>query len=74
MNTRTVRLSSFSAAACATAITAASTWAFVASTASIERNPFQLAGPHGDQVPEEVKVYGLPDLLAPPPACLSGCA
>lgn len=73
MNTRTVRLSSFSAAACATAITAASTWAFVSSTASIERNPFQLAGPHSDQVPE-VKVYGLPDLLAPPPACLSGCA
>lgn len=65
MNTRTVPLSRFSAAACATAITAASTWAFVSSTASIERNPFQLAGPHSD---------GLPDLLAPPPACLSGCA
>jgi hypothetical protein len=44
----------------------------VSSTASIERN--QLAGPHSDQVPEEVEVYGLPDLLAPPPACLSGCA
>jgi hypothetical protein len=72
MNTRIARLSRFSAAACATAITAASTWAFVSCTASIERN--QLAGPHSDQVPEEVGVYGLPDLLAPLPACLSGCA
>jgi predicted ribosomally synthesized peptide with SipW-like signal peptide len=74
MNTRTVRLSRFSAAACATAITAVSTWAFMSSTASIERNPFQLEWPHSNQVPEEIQVYGLPDLLAPPPACLSGCA
>jgi len=72
MNTRIARLNRFSAAACATAITAASTWAFVSSTASIERN--QLAGSHSDQVPEEVEIYGLPDLLVPPPACLSGCA
>jgi hypothetical protein len=73
MNTPTVRLSRFSAAACATAITAASTWAFVSSTACIERDPFQLAGRHSDQLAEEVQVYRLPDLLAPPPACLSGC-
>jgi hypothetical protein len=73
MNTRTVRLNRFSAAACATAITAASTWAFVSSTASIERDPFQLTRPHSDQLPEEVQAHGLPDLLAPPPACLSGC-
>jgi hypothetical protein len=46
----------------------------VSSTAPIERNPFQLAEPDRDQVLEEVQVYALPDLLAPPPACLSGCA
>ena len=41
MNTRTVRLSRFSAAACATAITTVSAWAFVHSIASTERDPFQ---------------------------------
>jgi hypothetical protein len=43
MNTRIVRLSRFSAAACATVIAAVSAWAFVSSTASIERDPFQFA-------------------------------
>ena len=88
MNTRTVRLSRFSAAACTMAITAVSIWAFVDSTASIERDPFhfawvmaanakmrivQTAGQRSDQLPE-VRDYGLPDLLAPLPACLKGCA
>jgi hypothetical protein len=73
MNARTVRLSRFSAAACATAITTVSAWAFVSATASIERDPLQLAAPHSARLLEEVRVYGLPDLLAPPPACLSGC-
>jgi hypothetical protein len=89
MNTRTVRLSRFSAAACATAITAVSAWAFVHSTASTERDPFHFAsvmaanararivqtvGRQSDQLPEEVRNYVLPDLLAPPPACPGGCA
>lgn len=43
MNTRTVGLSRFTAAACATVITAVSAWAFVNSTASTERDPFQFA-------------------------------
>jgi len=43
MNTRTVALSRFTAAACAIVITAVSAWAFVSSTASPERDPFQFA-------------------------------
>ena len=43
MNPRTVPLSRFSAPACATMITAVSVWAFVNSTASSERDPFQFA-------------------------------
>lgn len=43
MNTRTLGLSRFAAAACATLITAVSGWAFVNSTASSERDPFQFA-------------------------------
>ena len=43
MNTRTLGLSRFTAAACATLITAVSGWAFVNSTASSERDPFQFA-------------------------------
>jgi hypothetical protein len=43
MNTRTFGLSRFTAAACATLITAVSGWAFVHSTASSERDPFQFA-------------------------------
>jgi hypothetical protein len=43
MNTLTVGFSRFTAAACATMITAASAWAFVNSTASPERDPFHFA-------------------------------
>lgn len=43
MNTRTVGLSRLTAAACATAITAVSAWAFVSSTTSSERDPFRFA-------------------------------
>ena len=43
MNTRTVALSRFTAAACVALITAVSAWAFVSSTASPERDPFQFA-------------------------------
>jgi hypothetical protein len=43
MNTRIVGLSRFVAAASATAITAVSAWAFVSSSASIERDPFHFA-------------------------------
>jgi hypothetical protein len=64
MNTQTVGLSRFSAAACAMLITAVSAWAFVSSTAYIER----------DRLPQEVRVYGLPGLFAPAPACLGGCS
>ena len=89
MNTRAVRLSRFSAAACATVVTALSAWAFVSSTASTERDPFQFASimaanakarvaqtavPHRDRLPREVRVSGLPGLLAPVPACPGRCA
>jgi hypothetical protein len=88
MNTRTVRLSRFSAPACATMITAVSAWAFVNSTASSERDPFQFAsvmaanakarvvqtaGSRGDHQPQEVGVYTPPDLLAAPPPCSGVC-
>ena len=43
MNTRTVGLSRFVAAASATVITAVSAWAFASSTASTERDPFRFA-------------------------------
>lgn len=43
MNNLTVGLSRFTAAACATVITAVSAWAFVNSTASPERDPFHFA-------------------------------
>jgi hypothetical protein len=43
MNTRTAGLSHFVAAAGAAVITAVSAWAFVSSSASIERDPFQFA-------------------------------
>jgi len=43
MSTRIVGLSRFVATASATAITAVSAWAFVSSSASVERDPFQFA-------------------------------
>ena len=43
MSTRFVGLSRIVAAAGATVITAVSAWAFVSSSASIERDPFQFA-------------------------------
>jgi hypothetical protein len=70
-------------------ITAVSAWAFVNSTASSERDPFQFAsfmathattrsaqtaGPDGEHLPQEVRVYGLSGLLAPLPLCLGGCS
>jgi hypothetical protein len=89
MNTPTIRLNRFSAAAGAMMITAVSAWAFVNSTASIERDPFrfaaimvtnakansaQPAGPHVDYLSREVRVYGRTGLLAPFPLCLTGCS
>jgi hypothetical protein len=89
MSTQTDRLTRFSAPACATMITALSAWAFVNSTASSERDPFQFAsimaanarvhgaqtaGSQDDNQPEEVPVYTPPDLLAAPPPCLGSCA
>jgi hypothetical protein len=43
MTTRNVGVSRFLAATSATVITAVSAWAFVDSTASIERDPFRFA-------------------------------
>ena len=43
MNTRSVALSHFVAAASATVVTAVSAWAFVGSSASIERDSFHFA-------------------------------
>jgi len=70
-------------------ITALSAWAFVNSTASSERDPFQFASimaanakarlaqtteSQGTNAVEEVQVYTPPDLLAPLPPCLGSCA
>nr|UXE45294.1 hypothetical protein Hi04_10k_c4606_00010 [uncultured bacterium] len=89
MKTRIVRLTRFSAPACATMITAITAWAFLSSTACSERDPFQFASimaaiakarlaqtvaPPGDCPPAEVTVYTPPDLLAVPPPCLERCA
>jgi len=74
MNTRTARLSRFSAPACATMITAVSAWAFVNSTASSERDPFQFASIMATNAKARVVVYAPLDLLAAPPACLGSCA
>jgi hypothetical protein len=89
MNTRTIGLSRFTAATCATVITAFSAWAFVNSTSSVERDPFlfasfmatsasarsaQPAGPEGEHLLHEVRVYALFGLLAPLPQCLGECA
>ena len=43
MTTFTVRFSRFTAATCAAAITALGAWAFVSSSASADRDPFQFA-------------------------------
>ena len=43
MNTLPIGLSRFTAAVCATVITAVSAWAFVSSSASIDRVPFRFA-------------------------------
>jgi hypothetical protein len=43
MNTSTVSFSRFTAAACAIVITAVSAWAFVSSSTSLGRDPFQFA-------------------------------
>jgi hypothetical protein len=89
MNTRTVGLSRFSAATCATVLTAFGAWAFVNSTASVERDPFlfasfmarnasarsaQPAAPDSEHLLHEVRVYALFGLLAPLPQCLGECA
>jgi hypothetical protein len=87
VNTRATRLSRFSALAAATMITAVSAWAFVNSTASSERDPFQFASIMATNAKArvaqtvesqgmwaEVQVYTPPDLLAAPPACLGSCA
>jgi hypothetical protein len=70
MNTRTVRLSRLSAAACATLITGVSAWAFASSTAAMARDELL----RGNGLTEQVQDYTVPDLLAPPPLCLSGCS
>jgi len=89
MITRSVQPSRLSAAACATVIAAVSAWAFVSSTASIERDPFRFASimaanakvqvvqviaPHRGYLSERTRDYGQPELFVPPPACLTGCA
>jgi len=43
MNTLPIGLSRLTAAICATVITAVSAWAFVSSSASIDRDPFRFA-------------------------------
>jgi hypothetical protein len=77
------------AAGFAAVLTAVSAWAFMSSTASIERDPFQFASImaaharahgantvtlYGDRLPQKVPGNELPGYLGPPPACLTGCS
>jgi hypothetical protein len=80
MNTRIVSLSRFSAAACAVVIAAVSTWAFVSSTASVERDPFRFASTMAENaklpIAQTAALHNQPPggVLERPPACLSGCS
>jgi hypothetical protein len=89
MNTRIVGLSRFGAAICATMITAVGGCAFVNSTASVERDPFQFASfiatnagarsaqsaeRDGERLLHEGRVYGPFGLLVPLPQCVGECA
>lgn len=89
MNTRAFGPSRIGAAGCAAVLTAVGAWAFVSSTASTERDPFQFASImdahakahgantvtlYGERLPQKVTGNELPGLLAPPPACLTGCS
>lgn len=83
MNTLTVRLSRLTAAACATVITAVSAWAFVSSSASIDRDPFHFASIMAANSKVRVAQQGAPvgvcrsksetpDYRLSTPACLNG--
>jgi hypothetical protein len=83
MNTLAVGLSRFTAAACATVITAVSAWAFVSSSASIDRDPFRFASimaanakvrAEQQSAPAAVCRSGseTPDNRPSTPACLNG--
>jgi hypothetical protein len=89
MTTRAIRPSRIGAAGCAAVLTAVSAWAFMSSTASTERDPFQFASImdanakahgaktvtlYGDRLPQKLPGNVLPGFLAPPPACLTGCS
>jgi hypothetical protein len=89
MNSRAIRPSRIGAAGCAAVLAAVSAWAFMSSTASIERDPFQFASImdahakahgantvtlYGDRLPQKVPGNELPGFLDPPPACLTGCS
>jgi hypothetical protein len=85
----TVLLGRFGAAACAMVVTAVGAWAFVSSTAAAPRDPFQFASimaanaeshdaqtaaQHRGPQRGEVRVSGLPGLVAPVPACSGRCS
>ena len=83
MNTLTVGLSRFTAAACATVITAVGAWAFVSSSASIDRDPFHFASTMAANAKVRVAQQGAaaavcrsqsetPDNRVSTPACLNG--
>jgi hypothetical protein len=70
-------------------VTAVGAWAFVSSTAAAPRDPFQFASimaanakahdaqtaaQHRDRLWQEVRVSGLPGLVAPAPACSGRCS
>jgi hypothetical protein len=83
MNTVTAGLSRVAIAACASAITAVSTWAFLDGTASMERDPFHFASTMAANA--KVRVAQTPSRTAstcpnkssipgrlPAPVCLKG--
>jgi hypothetical protein len=82
MNTPTVGLSRLTAAACATVITAVSAWAFVSSSASIDRDPFHFASIMAANAKVRVAQQGAPAAVCrsksetpdyrSAPACLNG--
>ncbi len=89
MTTRAIRPNRIGAAGCAAVLTAVSAWAFLSSTASTERDPFQFASImdahakahaantvtlYGERLPQKVPGNELPGFFDPPPTCLTGCS
>jgi len=84
MNTLPIGLSRLTAAICATVITAVSAWAFVSSSASIDRDPFRFASVMAANAKVRIAQQSVPSAvcrntsetpdyrLSTPPGCRNG--